>query len=46
MLSRGFTGQARKQDPPRLTWAAVGMGAFPIICLLIIEACAILLWSR
>lgn len=44
MLARGYTGEMRALDPPRLTWRAVGLGALPVLVLLIIEGLA-LVWG-
>lgn len=46
MLSRGFHGQMQTQGHPPLRRAEVLRGAVPVLALLLIEACAIFLWSR
>jgi cobalt/nickel transport system permease protein len=46
MLARGYQGQIRLMDPPRLATRAILLGAIPVLALLIIETLAVLWWSH
>ena len=46
MQSRGYKGQIRALTVTPLTWTAILYGSVPIVALVIIEALAILWWSK
>ena len=46
MRSRGYDGQMRRLDPPRLAWRSVYLGAIPVAVMVVVQALALLWWRK